>query len=92
MHKHLRLALATARDSTTVPQADFDNAGIGDVVVSAHGAHANGREAAGQVVALYGTATGVPSAITTTGSRTLSPSTSGVSTTGTPQFGSLFAD
>jgi hypothetical protein len=30
--------------------------------------------------------------ITTTGSRTISPSTSGVSTTGSPQFGALFAD
>lgn len=30
--------------------------------------------------------------ITTTGSRTVSPSTSGVSTSGTPQFGAVFAD
>ncbi|GHE10617.1 hypothetical protein GCM10010339_67400 [Streptomyces alanosinicus] len=30
--------------------------------------------------------------ITTTGSRTVSPSTSGVSTTGTPYFGANFAD
>lgn len=32
------------------------------------------------------------SVITTTGSRTVSPSTSGVSTTGTPQFSAVFAD
>ncbi|MFD4626451.1 FG-GAP-like repeat-containing protein [Streptomyces sp. NPDC058475] len=31
-------------------------------------------------------------AITTSGSRTVAPSTSGVSTSGTPQFGALFAD
>ncbi|MFJ9964086.1 FG-GAP and VCBS repeat-containing protein [Streptomyces avermitilis] len=103
MHKHLRLALATAAaatltsglltftavtataaDSTTVPQADFNNDGIGDVVVSAHGAYVNGREAAGQIVALYGTATGVSSAKRTT----ISQNTTGVP--GTAEAGDGF--
>ncbi|MFG2382702.1 FG-GAP and VCBS repeat-containing protein [Streptomyces avermitilis] len=103
MHKHLRLALATAAaatltsglltftavtataaDSTTVPQADFNNDGIGDVVVSAHGAYVNGRKAAGQIVALYGTATGVSSAKRTT----ISQNTTGVP--GTAEAGDGF--
>ncbi|MFD7812432.1 VCBS repeat-containing protein [Streptomyces sp. NPDC059785] len=81
MHKHLRLALATAAaatltgglltftagtalaaDSATVPQADFNGDGVGDVAFSASGAYVNGLKAAGQVVALYGTTTGVSSA------------------------------
>ncbi|MGX5188423.1 FG-GAP and VCBS repeat-containing protein [Streptomyces avermitilis] len=103
MHKHLRLALATAAaatltsglltftavtataaDSTTVPQADFNNDGIGDVVVSAHGAYVNGRQGAGQVVALYGSATGVSSAERTT----ISQNTTGVP--GTAEAGDGF--
>lgn len=57
---------ATAADSAQVPHADFNGDGIGDVVASAHGAYVNGRSGAGQVVVLYGTATGVSSAKRTT--------------------------
>ncbi|MDN0198289.1 VCBS repeat-containing protein [Streptomyces sp. S.PNR 29] len=55
-------ATATAADSTHVPQADFNGDGIGDVAFSAAGAYVNGRKGAGQLVVLYGTATGVSSA------------------------------
>jgi hypothetical protein len=55
-------ATATAADSTHVPQADFNGDGIGDVAFSAAGAYVNGKEDAGQLVVLYGTATGVSSA------------------------------
>jgi len=57
----LTAATATAADSTHVPQADFNGDGIGDVAFSAAGAHVSGKQTAGQVVALYGTATGVTS-------------------------------
>ena len=57
---------ATAADSVQVPHADFNGDGIGDVVASAHGAYVSGRSGAGQVVVLYGTATGVSSAKRTT--------------------------
>ncbi|MGW3030094.1 FG-GAP and VCBS repeat-containing protein [Streptomyces sp. NPDC001178] len=53
---------ATAADSTHVPQADFNGDGIGDVAFSAAGAYVSGHKTAGQVVVLYGTATGVSSA------------------------------
>jgi len=53
---------ATAADSTHVPQADFNGDGKGDVAFSAVGAYVSGHKNAGQVVALYGTATGVSSA------------------------------
>ncbi|MEU1669217.1 integrin alpha [Streptomyces sparsogenes] len=81
MHKHLRIALATAAvasltggaltlptapamaaDSTTVPRADFNGDGTGDVAFSAAGAYVNGKDTAGQLVVLYGTSTGVSSA------------------------------
>ncbi|MFE9020458.1 FG-GAP and VCBS repeat-containing protein [Streptomyces sp. NPDC007808] len=62
----LTATTATAADSAHVPQADFNGDGRGDVVASAHGAYVSGRERAGQVVALYGTATGVSSAKRTT--------------------------
>ncbi|MER6344998.1 FG-GAP-like repeat-containing protein [Streptomyces sp. NPDC001595] len=55
-------ATATAADSTHVPQADFNGDGIGDVAFSASGAYVSGKQGAGQLVALYGTATGVSSA------------------------------
>lgn len=55
-------ATATAADSTTVPQADFNGDGIGDVAFSASGAYVNGKKGAGQLVVLYGTAGGVSSA------------------------------
>jgi hypothetical protein len=50
---------ATAADSTSVPQADFNNDGIGDVAFSASGAYVNRKKGAGQIVALYGTKDGV---------------------------------
>jgi hypothetical protein len=55
-------ATATAADSTHVPQADFNGDGIGDIAFSADGAEVNGNFAAGQLVVLYGSATGVSSA------------------------------
>ncbi|KMS71274.1 integrin [Streptomyces viridochromogenes] len=57
---------ATAADSVQVPYADFNGDGTGDVVASAHGAYVSGRQSAGQIVVLYGTATGVSSAKRTT--------------------------
>ncbi|WP_274560884.1 VCBS repeat-containing protein [Streptomyces spiramyceticus] len=55
-------ATATAADSTHVPQADFNGDGIGDVAFSAAGAYVSGKKEAGQLVVLFGTATGVSSA------------------------------
>jgi hypothetical protein len=77
-------ATATAADSAHVPVADFNGDGIGDVVASAHGAYVNGRQGAGQVVAFYGTATGVSSAKRTT----ISQDTTGVP--GTAEAGDGF--
>ncbi|KOV73761.1 integrin [Streptomyces sp. AS58] len=68
-------ATATAADATTVPQADFNNDGKGDVAFSAGGAQVAGKKAAGQLVVLYGTSTGVSSAKRSTISQ---------NTTGTP--------
>lgn len=103
MHKHLRIALATAAaasltggvltlptttamaaDSTTVPQADFNGDGIGDVAFSAAGAYVSGKETAGQLVVLYGTPTGVSSAKRTV----LSQNSAGVP--GTAEAGDAF--
>nr|WP_307624175.1 FG-GAP and VCBS repeat-containing protein [Streptomyces sp. V3I7] len=53
---------ATAADSTKVPRADFNGDGVGDVAFSASGAYVSGKKTAGQLVVLYGTATGVSSA------------------------------
>lgn len=75
---------ATAADSAHVPQADFNGDGIGDVVFSAHAAYVGGHKAAGQIVALYGTATGVSSAKRST----ISQDTSGVP--GTAEAGDGF--
>jgi hypothetical protein len=75
---------ATAADSTTVPQADFNGDGIGDVATSAHGAYVSGHKQAGQIVALYGSATGVSSAKRST----ISQNTSGVP--GTAEAGDAF--
>ena len=55
-------ATATAADSTTVPQADFNGDGVGDVAFSAAGAYVSGLKHAGQVVVLDGTSTGVDAA------------------------------
>ncbi|MEV8594243.1 VCBS repeat-containing protein [Streptomyces sp. NPDC052012] len=58
----LTTAPATAADSTRVAQADFNGDGKGDVAFSAQGAYVAGKEAAGQLVVLYGTSSGVSSA------------------------------
>ncbi|GGZ13020.1 FG-GAP and VCBS repeat-containing protein [Streptomyces poonensis] len=81
MHKHSRLALATATaaalagglltfsattataaDSVHHPVADFNNDGYGDVAYSAGAATVGGKKSAGQIVVLYGSASGVTSA------------------------------
>ncbi|MFJ9835092.1 VCBS repeat-containing protein [Streptomyces sp. NPDC101169] len=49
---------ATAADSTVVPQADFNNDGIGDTAFSADGAYVSGKKGAGQLVVLYGSKSG----------------------------------
>ncbi|MFC8517761.1 FG-GAP and VCBS repeat-containing protein [Streptomyces sp. NPDC057257] len=77
-------ATATAADSMHVPQADFNGDGIGDVAVSAATAYVSGHKNAGQVVALYGTTTGVSSAKRST----ISQNTTGVP--GTAEAGDKF--
>ncbi|MGW2787561.1 FG-GAP and VCBS repeat-containing protein [Streptomyces populi] len=77
-------ATATAADSMRVPQADFNGDGKGDVAVSAHGASVGGHAGAGQIVALYGTTTGVSSAKRST----ISQNTTGVP--GTAEAGDGF--
>ncbi|MHB9860211.1 FG-GAP repeat domain-containing protein [Streptomyces sp. YIM S03343] len=75
---------ATAADSFKVAKADFNGDGIGDVVASAPGAAVSGHANAGQVVALYGSASGVTSAKRTT----ISQNTTGVP--GTAEAGDFF--
>lgn len=75
---------ATAADSATVPHADFNGDGIGDVAFSADGAYVSGKKAAGQLVVLYGTATGVSSAKR----HTISQNTTGAP--GTAEAGDSF--
>ncbi|MEV5533849.1 FG-GAP and VCBS repeat-containing protein [Streptomyces prunicolor] len=58
----LSATTATAADSFKVAKADFNGDGIGDVVASAPGASVSGHANAGQIVALYGSASGVTSA------------------------------
>ncbi len=77
-------ATATAADSTAVPKADFNGDGIGDVAFSADGAYVSGRKQAGQVVVLYGTATGVSAAKR----HTISQNTTG--TPGSSEAGDRF--
>ncbi|WP_338897002.1 FG-GAP-like repeat-containing protein [Streptomyces sp. TG1A-60] len=93
MHKHLRLALATASaaaltgglltftaatataaDSVHHPVADFNNDGYGDVAYAAGAATVGGKRGAGQIVALYGSASGV----TSSKRATISQNTTGV--------------
>ncbi|MDX3069034.1 FG-GAP and VCBS repeat-containing protein [Streptomyces sp. ND04-05B] len=93
MHKHLRLALATASaaaltgglltfsaatataaDSVHHPVADFNGDGFGDVAYSAGNATVGGKSGAGQIVALYGSASGV----TSSKRATISQNTTGV--------------
>ncbi|MFI6009675.1 FG-GAP and VCBS repeat-containing protein [Streptomyces sp. NPDC051243] len=78
------VSTATAADSAHVPVADFNGDGIGDIAASAYGAYVSGRDSAGQVVVLYGTATGVSSAKR----KTISQNTTG--TPGTAETGDGF--
>ncbi|WP_330338742.1 FG-GAP-like repeat-containing protein [Streptomyces sp. NBC_00557] len=75
---------ATAADSFKVAKADFNGDGIGDIATSAVGAYVSGHKNAGQVVVLYGSASGVTSAKRTT----ISQNTSGVP--GTAEAGDFF--
>ncbi|MEU5595678.1 FG-GAP and VCBS repeat-containing protein [Streptomyces sp. NPDC020298] len=75
---------ATAADSTRVTKADFNGDGIGDVAASAPTAYVSGHKEAGQVVALYGSASGVTAAKRTT----ISQDTAGVP--GTAEAGDMF--
>jgi hypothetical protein len=77
---------ATAADSTTVPQADFNGDGTGDVAFHASTAYVAGKKDAGQLVALYGTPTGVSSAQR----HTISQNTAGVP--GDAETGDHFAN
>ncbi|WP_448320817.1 FG-GAP and VCBS repeat-containing protein [Streptomyces sp. CO7] len=70
----LTAGTAVAADGTLVAKADFNKDGKGDVATSAHRASVNGKGWAGQVVALYGTSTGVVS----TKRTVISQDTSGV--------------
>ncbi|WP_151476852.1 VCBS repeat-containing protein [Streptomyces albicerus] len=65
---------ATAGDSVHHPVADFNNDGYGDVAYSAGWATVGGKKGAGQIVTLYGSASGV----TTTKRTTISQNTTGV--------------
>ncbi|MFC7304317.1 FG-GAP and VCBS repeat-containing protein [Streptomyces monticola] len=53
---------ATAADSVHHSDADFNNDGMGDVAYSAGNATVAGKTGAGQIVALYGSASGADSA------------------------------
>ncbi|MFI9809593.1 FG-GAP and VCBS repeat-containing protein [Streptomyces sp. NPDC052301] len=75
---------ASAADSFKVAKADFNGDGIGDVATSAAGAYVNGQKNAGQVVVLYGSASGV----TSTERTTISQNTSGAP--GTAEAGDFF--
>lgn len=90
MHKHRRLALATATTAALTgglltfaaasPATAADSVKVakadfnGDVATSAPGAYVSGQKDADQIVVLYRTAT------------------ASVSTSSTPQFGAIFAD
>ncbi|MGD6744598.1 FG-GAP-like repeat-containing protein [Streptomyces sp. BH106] len=65
---------AGAADSVHHPQADFNADGYGDVAVSAGDATVSGKKGAGNIVALYGSASGV----TATERATFSQNSSGV--------------
>lgn len=77
-------ATVMAADSTSVPQADFNGDGFGDVAFSASGAYVSGHQSAGQFVVLYGTASGVSSAKRST----ISQNTAG--SPGTAEAGDYF--
>ncbi|WP_151773489.1 FG-GAP-like repeat-containing protein [Streptomyces abyssomicinicus] len=65
---------AVAADGTLVAKADFNKDKKGDIATTAAWAHVGGKANAGQVVALYGTSTGVNS----TKRTVISQDTSGV--------------
>ncbi|MGP3772992.1 FG-GAP repeat protein [Streptomyces sp. SDT5-1] len=65
---------AGAADSVHHPQADFNGDGYGDVAVSAGDATVSGKKGAGNLVALYGSASGT----TSTKRSTISQNTTGV--------------
>ncbi|KAA0916415.1 VCBS repeat-containing protein [Streptomyces apricus] len=67
-------ATATAADSVHHPVADFDSDGYGDVAYSAGWATVGGKKGAGQIVALYGS----PSGVTAGNRTTISQNTTGV--------------
>ncbi|CCK28640.1 integrin-like protein [Streptomyces davaonensis JCM 4913] len=75
---------ATAADSTVVAKADFNGDGRGDVAFSADSAYVGGKKEAGQLVVLYGSASGV----TSTNRITVSQNTTG--TPGTAETGDRF--
>ncbi|MET8947535.1 FG-GAP and VCBS repeat-containing protein [Streptomyces sp. NPDC004542] len=75
---------ASAADSARVAKADFNGDGTGDVVTSAPTAYVSGHKGAGQIVALYGSASGISSAKR----ATLSQNTAGVP--GTAETGDMF--
>ncbi|MFF7979857.1 FG-GAP and VCBS repeat-containing protein [Streptomyces sp. NPDC007901] len=77
-------ASASAADSVKVARADFNGDGYGDIATSAATAYVSGHKNAGQVVALYGSASGV----TTTKRTTLSQNSAGVP--GTAEAGDDF--
>ncbi|MER5796601.1 FG-GAP and VCBS repeat-containing protein [Streptomyces sp. NPDC001980] len=79
-------ASASAADSVKVARADFNGDGIGDIATSATTAYVNGHKGAGQVVALYGSASG----ITTAKRTTLSQNSAGVP--GTAEAGDNFGE
>ncbi|MFJ9563301.1 FG-GAP and VCBS repeat-containing protein [Streptomyces fuscichromogenes] len=59
-------ASASAADPLKAARADFNGDGIGDIATSATTAYVNGHKGAGQVVALYGSASGISTAKRTT--------------------------
>ncbi len=67
-------ATAKAADSVHHHEADFNNDGYGDVAYAAEAATVGGKKDAGQIVALYGSASGV----TSTKRTTISQNTTGV--------------
>ncbi|MFF5358290.1 FG-GAP and VCBS repeat-containing protein [Streptomyces scabiei] len=67
-------ATATAADPVHHPVADFDGDGYGDIAYSAPVATVDGETFAGQIVALYGS----PSGVTAASRTTLSQNTPGV--------------
>jgi hypothetical protein len=77
-------ATASAADSVRVKQADFNGDGIGDIATSAATASVGGQKNAGQIVALYGSASGISSAKRST----ISQNTPGVP--GTAEAGDEF--